>query len=72
MTLMSGELYTALRSAEVPETLARAAATSAIGNDPVLAAVDLYIGLMAAKTPPPMEKARAAALEVGRLRQTRT
>ena len=72
MTLMSGELYTALRSAEVPETLARTAATSAIGNDPVLAAVDLYVGLMAAKTPPPVEKARAAALEVGRLRQTRT
>lgn len=71
MTLMSGALYTALRSAEVLEPLARAAATSAVGNDAVLAAIDLYIGLMAAKTPPSVETARAAALELGRLRQSR-
>ena len=70
MTRMSNELYTALRSVDVPEPLARAAATSAVGRDPILAALDLYIGLMASRTPPPTEKARAAAIEVGRLRMS--
>ena len=70
MTRISNEWYTALRSVDVPEPLARAAATSAIGRDPILAALDLYIGLIASRTPPPMEKARAAAIEVGRFRMS--
>jgi hypothetical protein len=41
-----------------------------VGRDPILAALDLYIGLMASRTPPPTEKARAAAIEVGRLRMS--
>jgi hypothetical protein len=69
MSLMSGALYNALLSAEVPESLARAAATSAVGNDGILAAVDICVALMAAKTPPPVHLARAAALEVGRRRR---
>jgi hypothetical protein len=69
MSVMCGALYDALRCAEVPESLAHAAATSAAGNDGILAAIDIYVALMAAKTPPPVHTARAAALEVGRLRQ---
>ena len=65
MALMSGALHRALRSAGVPEDLACRAAVAAMGSDPVVAAVDLYIALCAATTPCDSEQARAAALETG-------